>query len=52
MINKFMKDTSNKPVQKPTLEKKTNEKSGYVVSSHIKIFDPNTKEVLVHKRAS
>lgn len=32
------------------LEKKPNEHSGIVISSHIKISDPNTKEVLVQKR--
>ena len=36
----------------PSLEKKPNEKNGVIVSSFIKIFDPNTKEVLVEKRAS
>lgn len=41
----------NKPVtleQKP--EKKPNENAGFQFSSHIKIFDPNTKEVLVKQR--
>ena len=51
MINKFMKEQTPNP-PKPTLEKKTNEKNGVIVSSFIKIFDPNTKEVLVEKRAS
>lgn len=51
MINKFMKEQTPK-TPKPVLEKKPNEKNGVVVSSHIKIFDPNTKEVLVEKRAS
>lgn len=43
---------SDKNQPKTTLEKKPNEKNGVIVSSHIKIFDPNTKEVLVEKRAS
>ena len=40
-----------KPVisdQKP--EKKPNENAGFQFSSHIKIFDPNSKEVLVKQR--
>lgn len=51
MINKFMKQPDKNQPQK-TMEKKPNERNGVVVSSHIKIFDPNTKEVLVEKRAS
>lgn len=31
--------------------KKPNENSGVYLSSHVKIFDPNTKEVYVQKRA-
>jgi len=51
MINKFMQQP-DKNEQKSTIEKKPNEKNGVLVSSHLKIFDPNTKEVLVEKRAS
>ena len=36
------------PVQ-PT--KKPNESGSFSVESHVKIFDPNTKEVYVEKRA-
>lgn len=32
-------------------EKKPNEMGGVYVSSHIKIFDPNTNEILVQQRA-
>lgn len=32
------------------VEKKPNEQAGFYFSSHFKIFDPNTKEVLVQKR--
>lgn len=31
-------------------EKKPNENAGFHFSSHFKIFDPNTKEVLVKQR--
>jgi hypothetical protein len=51
MININMKEPVKKEPQ-PSLDKKPNEKNGVIVSSHIKIFDPNTKEVLVQKRAS
>jgi len=35
-----------------TLEesKKPNETGGFYFSSSVKIFDPNTEEVLIHKR--
>lgn len=31
-------------------EKKPNENAGFYFSSHLKIYDPNTKEVLVKQR--
>lgn len=31
-------------------ERKPNENAGFYFSSHLKIYDPNTKEVLVKKR--
>ena len=31
-------------------EVKPNETGGFYFSSHIKIYDPNTKEILVQKR--
>lgn len=36
--------------QQTQSEKKPNELNGVYFSSHIKIFDPNTKQVLVQKR--
>lgn len=33
-----------------TSGKKPNENAGFYFSSHLKIFDPNSKEVLVQKR--
>lgn len=33
-----------------TPEKKPNEHAGFYFSSHLKIHDPNTKEVLVKQR--
>jgi hypothetical protein len=47
-----MKEQEKNQQNNTKLEKKPNEKSGVVVSSHIKIYDPNTKEVLVQQRAS
>jgi hypothetical protein len=43
----------NKPSAAPvtSTERKPNETSGFHFSSSIKITDPNTKEVLVQKRA-
>lgn len=51
MINKFMKEPV-KNDSKPAAEKKPNEHTGILVSSQLKIFDPNTNQVLVQKRAS
>ena len=51
MINNSSKDkseTDDKNQEK--LSKKPDEIGGYYFSSSIKIFDPNTKEVLVQKR--
>lgn len=50
MINKSMNEPEKLVPQKPVLEKRPNEVQGMYFSSHIKIFDPNTKEVLVQKR--
>ncbi len=47
-----MKDSDKKPennsVKVP--EKKPNEFGGVHLSSHLKIYDPNSKQVLVQKR--
>jgi len=49
MINKEMnKHNSNSEPNIP--ERKPNEVSGFYFSSGVKIFDPNTKEVIVQKR--
>ena len=42
--NDKRENVENKP------EKKPNENAGFYFSSHFKIFDPNTKEVLVKQR--
>lgn len=34
----------------PRVEKKPNEQVGFYFSSFVKIFDPNTKEIIVQKR--
>lgn len=44
------KETTNEEKTGQNPEKKTNEHTGVYFSSHIKIYDPNTKEVLVQKR--
>ncbi len=41
-------EKSEKPDEKP--ESKPNEQSGFLFSSAIKIYDPNSKEVLVQIR--
>ena len=40
----------NTEEQKIVQEKKPNESAGFYFSSSIKIFDPNTKEIIVQKR--
>ena len=45
-MNKSMEQ--DKPPVQP--EKKPNETGGFYFSSSIKIFDPETKEILVQKR--
>jgi hypothetical protein len=47
-MNQNTAEKQEKKDQKP--EKKPNEQAGFYFSSHLKIFDPNTKQVLVQKR--
>jgi len=52
MINNFIGKevkSDDKKVEEP--KRKPNEHNGVYLSSHLKIFDPNTNEVLVQKRA-
>jgi len=49
MINKQMNDNSVKNLEKKEL-KKPNESAGFYFSSHLKIFDPESKEILLQKR--
>ena len=52
MINKSIGQNLEKKDQKlDEKSKKPNENNGVYVSTHVKIFDPNTKEVFVQKRA-
>lgn len=52
MINKSIDKISDKKQTQASVEtKKPNENNGVYFSSHIKIHDPNTKEVFVQKRA-
>lgn len=51
MINKSINNkstTDEKNQDKP--EKKPNEHGGFYFSSSVKIYDPNSKEVMVQKR--
>jgi hypothetical protein len=48
MINKDMTDKQHTKETEPST--KPNEVEGIYFSSSIKIFDPNTKEVMVHQR--
>jgi hypothetical protein len=41
----------NKNTPEPVVKKKPDENAGLFFTSHIKITDPNTKEVLVQMRA-
>lgn len=52
MINKsIMQKTENSKSTEQNKANKPNEVGGIYFSSHIKIYDPNTKEVYVQKRA-
>ena len=52
MINNSIGKKSDKTDEKKTANtKKPNEFGGVYFSSHIKIYDPNNKEVFVQKRA-
>jgi hypothetical protein len=52
MINKSVKENPNKQghSQKKAPERKPNELGGIHFSSHVRITDPDTKEVLLSKR--
>lgn len=49
MINKEMNENSPKGEQQLP-EKKPNEHGGFYFSSSVKIFDPNSQEIIVQKR--
>jgi hypothetical protein len=50
MINKEMNKSKTKLTEKAPTGAKPNEVGGVYFSSSIKIFDPNSNEVLVQKR--
>lgn len=50
MINKEMNEKEIKDKKEIESSKKPNEVGGFYFSSSIKIFDPNTTEVLVQQR--
>jgi len=49
MTNNIPEDDNSKKAQASPVFK-PDENAGFYFSSGIKIFDPNTKEVLLHKR--
>ena len=50
MINNNMNNQQNKKPAEDKTEKRPNELGGFYFSSHLKIHDPNSKEVLVKMR--
>ncbi len=50
MINKYMSDNKEENNTKPEYGPTPEEHGGFYFSSHLKITDPNTKEVLVQTR--
>jgi len=50
MNDKSVQEPKVDPVQKKP-QTKPNERAGFAVMGHVKIFDPNTKEVIVETRA-
>lgn len=51
MTNFTLSQLSHMKEKEQQEQKKPNENSGILLSSHVKIYDPNTSEVLVQKRA-
>ena len=49
--DKYTMDNKNAPSNQKPDEKSPDENTGLFFTSHIKITDPNTKEVLVQMRA-
>lgn len=47
-MNDKFQNLSENLEKKP--EPKPNENGGFYFSSSVKVYDPNTKEILVHKR--
>jgi hypothetical protein len=51
MINKKMNDKAKfTGSEKNPTGRKPNENAGFSFSSSVKIFDPNTQQVILHKR--
>lgn len=54
-LNSSMNDKSAQQPTPESVQKKPqarpNERAGFAVMGHVKIFDPNTKEVIVETRA-
>ncbi len=50
MNDKSAQQSKTDPVQKAP-QTRPNERAGFMVMGHVKIFDPNTKEVIVETRA-
>ena len=52
-INNTMNNTSDTPLKADPVKQgaKPNETGSVYIEAYVKIFDPNTKEVMVEKRA-
>lgn len=52
-MNKNLQTDTDKPVKTPETKQpvRPNESAAFSVEAHVKIFDPNSKETYVEKRA-
>ena len=51
-INKTMQESNNKPEPEVRNETRRPDEAGSIaIAAHVRIFDPNTKEIFVEKRA-
>lgn len=50
MINKKMNKSTSTGTEQSPAGRKPNENAGFMFSSSVKIFDPNTQKIILHKR--
>lgn len=51
-INKPMQESNNKTQTETRVENRKPDEAGSIaIAAHVRIFDPNTKEIFVEKRA-